>query len=71
MITDETGCVNGASLLVSEKAWENLFGQTMEEVVNADINALQEIEHRLLLTRLTIVFGWSIEIGRLAIWDIM
>ncbi|KAF8457457.1 hypothetical protein BGX38DRAFT_1265754 [Terfezia claveryi] len=70
-ITDETGCLNGGNLLVSDKAWKSLFGRPAEELVNTEIDSLQEIEHRMLFTRITLLFGWSSEIGKLAIWDIM
>lgn len=70
-ITDETGCINGGNLLVSDKAWKSLFGRPAEELVNTEIDSLQEIEHRMLFTRITLLFGWSSEIGKLAIWDIM
>lgn len=70
-ITDETGCINGGNLFVSDKAWRSLFGRPVEELLNTDFDSLQEIEHRMLFTRITILFGWSSEIGKLAIWDIM
>lgn len=70
-ITDETGSINGGNLLVFDKAWKSLFGRPAEELVNTDIDSLQDIEHRMLFTRITLLFGWSSEIGKLAIWDIM
>ncbi|KAF8429199.1 hypothetical protein EV426DRAFT_639752 [Tirmania nivea] len=70
-VTDETGCINGGNLLISDKAWKKLFGRPAEELVNTEIDSLQEIEHRMLFTRITLLFGWSSEIGKLAIWDIM
>lgn len=70
-IADETGCINGGNLFVSDKAWKSLIGRPAEELVNTDFDSLQEIEHRMLFTRITLLFGWSSEIGKLAIWDII
>ncbi|KAF8460287.1 hypothetical protein BDZ91DRAFT_851657 [Kalaharituber pfeilii] len=70
-ITDETGCVNGSSLVVSDRAWHSLLGQDNEPIQRIDQKTLQDIEQRMHLTRVTLAFGWSPGLERLAIWDIM
>lgn len=60
-------------MLVSDRAWRGLFGRPAEELVRTgvDVEFLEEVENRMLFTRITLIFGWSSEIGKLAIWDIM
>ncbi|KAL7266342.1 hypothetical protein RUND412_011114 [Rhizina undulata] len=72
LLCDETASISGSRLLVSEQAWTSLFGKSKEELVeNTPMEELVKLECRRLFLRVTAMFGWNHEIGRVAIWDFM
>ena len=66
-LIDETGSIAPGKLVWSPDAWEQLLGRTVEELVAASAQVLGYLEHRLLFLRVTLMFGWSEEVGKLAV----
>ncbi|MCJ1298884.1 hypothetical protein MMC08_001675 [Hypocenomyce scalaris] len=69
-LTDETGNIATGKLIWSPEAWEQLLGRTASEFVRASTDVLKYLEHRMLFMRVTVMFGWSEEVGRLCICGI-
>lgn len=71
-VVDETGQISSGKLVLSDAAWEQLFGRTAEQLVGSDIETLRYLENRMLFLRVTMGFGLYLggedEVGRLAIW---
>lgn len=63
--------MSGENLIISDEAWGSLFNRPIEEIINAPLADLQAIEHRMLFQRLTMVVGWTPDLGKLAISKIM
>ncbi len=66
-LIDETGSIAPGKLLWSESAWENLFGRRVEELIARGALEIRLMEQRMLYMRVTMVFGWAEEVGKLAI----
>jgi hypothetical protein len=66
-LIDETGSVASGKLLWSDKAWEDLFGRTASELVSDDGQVIRFLEQRMKYMRITVVFGWSEDVGKLAV----
>jgi len=66
-VIDETGRVAGGKLIWSDLAWQQLLGQAPEELSRSGPDVLRAIDMSLTCARVTLVFGWSEEAGRLAI----
>ena len=66
-LTDETGNIATGKLIWSPEAWEQLLGRTASEFVSASTDVLKYLEHRMLFMRVTVMFGWSEEVGKLCI----
>ncbi|KAK0643072.1 hypothetical protein B0T16DRAFT_354465, partial [Cercophora newfieldiana] len=81
-LADESGCIAAGKLIWSEKAWtELLFGTgsyikegdsgyagcSWKGLTALDSNALRSVEEQLQYSRITLVFGWSPEVGRLSV----
>jgi hypothetical protein len=64
---DETGSISPGKLLWSRQAWEELFGRRVEELVTMDRATMRYMEQRMVFLRITLVFGWAEQAGRLAI----
>jgi hypothetical protein len=48
--------------MLVEKSWQDIAA------INTDL--LRDMEAQLLYSRVTLTFGWSIELGRLCILDV-
>lgn len=70
-VVDETGCIARGKLVLSDLAWQQLLGRTSSELVDSSTELLRYLEHRLLFLRVTFVFGWSEEVGKLAILQVL
>ena len=68
---DETGSIACGKLVWSAEAWERLLGRTSEELVKSSPQLLKYLEHRLVYLRVTLLFGWSEEVGKLAVCQVM
>lgn len=66
-LIDETGSLDRGKLLWSAAAWEQLFGRTVEQLLASDVDTIRYMEQRMLFLRLTLVVGWSAEVGKLAV----
>jgi hypothetical protein len=66
-LIDESGAVACGGLVWSDAAWEQLLGRTAEELTQASKEVLGYLEHRLLFLRVTLLFGWSEELGKLCV----
>jgi hypothetical protein len=64
---DETGSISAGKLLWSRQAWEELFRRRIEEFVKMDYTAMEYLERRILFQRITLIFGWAEEVGKLAV----
>jgi len=70
-VVDETGRIASGQIVWSELAWEQLFGRTIDEVVTSNMETLRAMEQSLLYRRLTLVFGWSEQVGKIAVARVM
>ena len=71
-IIDETGQISSGKLILSDAAWEQLLGRTVEQLVATGLDVLRYLEQRLLLLRVTMGFAMDLEdgVGRLAVWGV-
>lgn len=74
-LVDETGTTTCGSIVMSERAWEQLFGRSKRDLIRLNVDALKRIEQRLMFLRLILIFGWTAEqenekAGRLCVWEI-
>ena len=65
-LIDETGSIAPGKLLWSDNAWEDLFGRTVNKLV-VDDQAIGLLEQRLKYMRITVIFGWAEDVGKLAV----
>ncbi|KAI9812898.1 MAG: hypothetical protein M1827_004416 [Pycnora praestabilis] len=70
-LIDETGSIIPGKLVWSTEAWVQLFGRTADYLASTNAQLLSYMEKRLLFLRFTLVFGWSEDIGKLAICRVM
>jgi len=70
-VIDETGRIGSGQMIWSELAWEQLFGRKPDEVVTCAMETLRAIEQSLLYRRLTFVFGWSEQVGKVVVARVM
>ena len=70
-MVDETGSIGSGKLIFSPGAWEQLLGRTAEELAQADSHLLKSLENRILFLRLTLLFGWDQQVGRLCICQVL
>ena len=66
-VIDETGCVGAGKLIWSEEAWRGLFGVPIEELVRLESSELKRIEQGVSFARVTLVFGWAEQVGKLVV----
>lgn len=66
-MVDETGSIGAAGLLWSDGAWRGLFGRMPDEVARLGVGEMEKIERKLVYKRVTLVFGWAEDVGRVAI----
>ncbi|RKF77605.1 putative nucleic acid-binding protein [Golovinomyces cichoracearum] len=57
-LLDETGCINGSSLIWSPSAWENLFGRPSEVVASWSREECTSFEQYLCFMRVHLCVGW-------------
>jgi hypothetical protein len=69
-LIDETGSISPGKLLWSARAWEQLFGRPVEELVAQDIHMMRLMEQRMIYMRVHLMFGWAEEVGKLAILQV-
>ncbi|KAF2466043.1 uncharacterized protein BDR25DRAFT_336616 [Lindgomyces ingoldianus] len=72
-IIDETGQITSGKLVFSDLAWEQLLGRTADQLVGTDVEVLKYLEQRMLFLRVSLGFGWCVEVGdvgRLCIWGV-
>ena len=69
MLVDETGAITSGKIIWSDDAWEQLLGRNADELASAtaEVKLLKYLENRLLFLKLAVMFGWSEEVGKLAI----
>ena len=71
LLADETGCIATGKLVWSPRAWEKLFGRSVEEISRMTSEHIRLFEQRLLFMRLHLVVGWETRLGRLAVLGVM
>ncbi|KAE9375339.1 hypothetical protein N431DRAFT_542887 [Stipitochalara longipes BDJ] len=71
LLADETGCIATGKLVWSPRAWEKLFGRTVDEISAMTSDQIRLFEQRVLLMRLHLVVGWEVGLGRLAVLGVM
>lgn len=70
-LSDETGSIRNGKLLVSDKAWTSFFCVEPAKLVETlSLERMHEIEAIASFARITCVFGWDSEVGKIAIWDV-
>ena len=70
-LLDETGQIASGKLILSDLAWNQILDMTPAILVSSSTDTLKSLEQRLLYTRITLVFGWSEEVGKLAVARVM
>jgi hypothetical protein len=70
-LVDETGCIAQGKLLWSQRAWEQFFGRSLDEITKMTGEEVRLFEQRVLFMRMHLVFGWAERVGRLAILGMM
>lgn len=70
-VVDETGRVGAAGLVWSDLAWQGLFGRMPDEVARLEGGEVEKIERGLVYRRVTLVFGWADDVGRVAVARVM
>ncbi|KAI9872923.1 MAG: hypothetical protein M1830_001057, partial [Pleopsidium flavum] len=68
---DETGRISCGKMIWSTEAWEHLLGRTAEELVSCNEDSLSHLENRMLFLRVTLLFGWSEQVEKLAVCQVM
>ncbi|KAI1005191.1 hypothetical protein K3495_g3024 [Podosphaera aphanis] len=58
-LLDETGCIDGGSLLWSPHAWEKIFGREVDDIASYSFDEICELEQRLSFLRLHLCVGWK------------
>jgi hypothetical protein len=59
-------------MIWSEQAWESLLGRTVQELAeNTSTDVLRYFDEFFLFMRINLAFGWSPEIGKIAVWDVL
>ncbi|GIZ40976.1 hypothetical protein CKM354_000429500 [Cercospora kikuchii] len=58
-VIDETGAVACGKLLFSDQAWRDLLGRGPEDLLRMKAEEVEYLHHRILFTRVTLLFGWS------------
>lgn len=66
-LVDETGSILPGRLIWTRRAWEMLFGRPIEELLKMSAQDLKALEVSVLFMRVTLIFGWSGQLGKLAI----
>ena len=69
-LVDETGSIGSGKLVWSTEAWEQLLGRSAETLVASSITVLKYMEQRLAYLRLSLLFGWSEDVGKLAVCQV-
>lgn len=70
-LLDETGSLSPSKLLWSARAWEQLFGRSVEEIAGMIIEDVRLFEQRVLWMRCHLVVGWSGEVERLGVLGVL
>ena len=58
-VIDETAAISGGKLLLSDRAWENLLGRAVDDVLKMKYDEMKYLSDRLLYCRITVLFGWT------------
>lgn len=67
---DETGCIGAGKLVLSGDAWTHLLGCLASETFGS-LEDVRILEEDMLYKRVTMMFYWSIDVGKLAIVDVL
>lgn len=70
-LSDETGSVPGKCCLWSPKAWESFLGPHYENFGELNEEIYKYFDEYFLFVRLMVVFGWDVEVGRIAVVEII
>jgi hypothetical protein len=66
-LLDETGCIAAGKLVWSDRAWEQLLGRPVDEVLRMSSDEIRWLQQRMMFLRMHLVFGWEESVGRLAV----
>ena len=69
-LADETGSVNGGKLIWADEAWKLLLGRSTQDLVAEPPQTLKNLECQMKNVRVTLLMGWSPEVGKLAVGKI-
>ncbi|XMA07561.1 hypothetical protein WAI453_000352 [Rhynchosporium graminicola] len=70
-LIDETGALSPSKLLWSIRAWEQLFGRSVDEIAGMTVEEVKLFEQRVLWMRCHLVVGWSGEVERLGVLGVL
>jgi hypothetical protein len=71
-LSDETASIVGNQMIWSPKAWQSLLGRTVKEL--AEETSKEEMlyfDDFFLFSRVNLAFGWDVEVGKIAVWDVV
>lgn len=58
-VVDETAAVAAGTLLFSDRAWRDLLGRGVEDLLRMGYEQVKDLADRLLFCRVTLLFGWT------------
>lgn len=68
---DETASIGSGKLIWHSHALEQFLGRSPCELAAASSTVLKYLEHRLLFLKVTLMFGWSADVGRLVVFEVV
>jgi len=69
LLIDETGCISSGKVILSDHAWSQLMGRDVHDMVSSRAH-MKAFERRVRHSRVTMIFHWSVAVGRLVILDV-
>ncbi|KAL2071499.1 hypothetical protein VTL71DRAFT_12734 [Oculimacula yallundae] len=70
-LIDETGSLSPGKLLWSTRAWEQLFGRSVDEIAAMTVEEMRLFEQRVLWMRCHLVVGWSGKVEKLGVLGVL
>lgn len=58
-VIDETAAIGPGKLLFSDRAWKDLLGRGVEDMLKIRDEGIKYLSDRLLFCRVTLLFGWT------------
>lgn len=74
-VVDETACSAAGKLYLSDDAWEQLLGRSMQDLCRVSVDELKFLQQRMLYLRVNLGLAWWAEeneagVGRVWVWAV-